>query len=478
MSTDNYPSDALHIWAENDPVNEHNNNKLEQLNTPLFVLRASDQYPANVSKHDIDRVLLRGRSETSGLDYEIKIKEGARIMLTTNLDIADRLINGQMGTVVKIHFDRVAQKPTVVYVKFDDNIAESTSIQTSGNRFARESSAVPIKPVLSKIKVRPGKPSSPEIQRIQFPIALAWACTVHKVQGLTLQNVVISFNLKKQRSFNYGQMYVALSRSTSLQGLHILGEINNNHVKADPRVHLEYDRLRSICVKLEKEILVNEKRVVTNSVVQLCLLNIRFIRKHCCDIRDDVNLSKSDILALTETQLLPRDDDCDIRDELTPFTLYRHDHESDKFSSLAVCIKKNIRIVCQEQFPSLNALKFEFFCDNKEVKRNISFLLIYRKNCSKIQQFVNGLNYLLRAHTVDILLGDFNINYFNSKDREPLTLLMESLHYVQIVKEPTFISGSLIDHVYIRDTHQSRIHSTVVSVYCSDHDAVRITMQI
>ena len=81
---------------------------------------------------------------------------------------------------------------------------QDTSIQTSGNRFARESSAVPIKPVLSKIKVHPGKPSSPEIQRIQFPIAFAWACTVHKVQGLTLQNVVISFNLKKQRSFNYG----------------------------------------------------------------------------------------------------------------------------------------------------------------------------------------------------------------------------------------------------------------------------------
>ena len=98
----------------------------------------------------------------------------------------------------------------------------------------------------------------------------------------------------------------------------------------------------------------------------------------------------------------------------------------------------------QEHFPSLNALKFEFFCDNKEVQQNISFLLIYRKNCSKIQEFVNGVNYLLRAHTVDILLRDFN-----SKDSDPLTLLMESLHYVQIVKEPTFISGSFLDHVYI-----------------------------
>lgn len=126
VSTDNYPFDALHIWAENYPVNEHHNNNLEQLNTPLFVLGASHQYPANVSKHDTDRALLRGRSETGGLDYEVKIKEGARIMLTTNLDIADRLINGQMGTVVKIHFDRVPQKPAVVDVKFDDNAAGHT----------------------------------------------------------------------------------------------------------------------------------------------------------------------------------------------------------------------------------------------------------------------------------------------------------------------------------------------------------------
>ena len=59
-----------------------------------------------------------------------------------------------MGTVVKIH--RVTQKPTVVYVKFDDNRAGSTSLQTSGDRFARESSTVPIKPVLSKIKVALG----------------------------------------------------------------------------------------------------------------------------------------------------------------------------------------------------------------------------------------------------------------------------------------------------------------------------------
>ena len=167
-STNNYPLNALHIWAENDPVNERNNKQLLQLSTPLFVLRATDQYPSNVTKQDIDKVLSRGRSETGGLEFEVKIKEGARVMLTTNINIADRLINGQMGTVVKIHVNKKTQKPTVVYIKFDDNEAGRTLIQNSSSIFARENAVVPIEQVLSKIKVRPGKPSSPEVQEFNF----------------------------------------------------------------------------------------------------------------------------------------------------------------------------------------------------------------------------------------------------------------------------------------------------------------------
>ena len=84
---------------------------------------------------------------------------------------------------------------------------------------------MPIKPVVAKIKVRPGKASSPEIQMIEFLIALSWACTVHNVQGLTLENVVVSLNFRKQKYFNYTQIYVVLSRATSLQDLHILGKM-------------------------------------------------------------------------------------------------------------------------------------------------------------------------------------------------------------------------------------------------------------
>lgn len=97
---------------------------------------------------------------------------------------------------------------------------------------------------MAKIKEAPYEPSSPQIQRIQFPITLAYACTVHKVQGLTLNKIVISFNLHKQRTLNYGQIYVAIRHSKTLQGLLIPGETNHNYVRANTKVHTEYERHR------------------------------------------------------------------------------------------------------------------------------------------------------------------------------------------------------------------------------------------
>ena len=84
-----------------------------------------------------------------------------------------------MGRTVKIAVD--TNKPTTVYVKFDDDRAGSMAIDRCTDPYAKQNRDVPIVPMLAKIKVRKGKASSPEIQRIQFPLALAWACTVHKI---------------------------------------------------------------------------------------------------------------------------------------------------------------------------------------------------------------------------------------------------------------------------------------------------------
>ena len=127
-----------------------------------------------------------------------------------------------------------------------------------------------------KSKVRTTKLSYPEIKRTQFPLMLAWAYTVHKVQGKQFREIVISFNLFKQRSWNNGQMYVGLSRVISLDGLYLTGEFNASAVKADPRATVEYNNLRETYAMKT----IDTCSASSLSSLTITLLNTRSLKKH------------------------------------------------------------------------------------------------------------------------------------------------------------------------------------------------------
>ena len=173
---------------------------------------------------------------------------------------------------------------------------------------------------------------------------------MYKVQGLTLNEVVVNFELPNQKSFNPGQIYVALSRVTSLQGLYILGNIEDKLIKTNPKVHFEYQRLKQLETENSTTLGYSLSLLPTNAhhKLSICLLNVRSLKKHSVDIKCDVNLMKSDVLALTETQLFPHDSDVDIQENLKPFSLYRQDHRTNKCLSLAVRQATHFEYKCPE----------------------------------------------------------------------------------------------------------------------------------
>ena len=115
----------------------------------------------------------------------------------------------------------------------------------------------------------------------------------HKVQGLSLTNIVASFQLLKQRNFNYGQTYAALSRIKSPNGLYVLGYFSVNSVRSGPRELEEHDRMQ-----LESSLSIFETKNLHESSLTVSLLNVKSLKKHLANLICDERLLKNDLICL------------------------------------------------------------------------------------------------------------------------------------------------------------------------------------
>ncbi|MEM9670295.1 MAG: AAA family ATPase [Pseudomonadota bacterium] len=130
-------------------------------------------------------------------EADLELKEGARVMLIRN-DPEGRWVNGSLGTV-----EGFGKKSVIVSI--DGRAYEIEPAAWEKYRYTVDSQTKKIsREIIGTFK--------------QMPLRLAWAVTIHKAQGLTLDNVYIDFDYGM---FAHGQAYVALSRARSLEGLEL-----------------------------------------------------------------------------------------------------------------------------------------------------------------------------------------------------------------------------------------------------------------
>ena len=94
------------MFAENKRAKEHNQTQLNTLDTQLILIEAIDEIPKDIvlSQSQIDAIKQRKMSETRNLESQLQLKIGAKVMLISNLDIDDRLVNDLVGTVKQIKY--------------------------------------------------------------------------------------------------------------------------------------------------------------------------------------------------------------------------------------------------------------------------------------------------------------------------------------------------------------------------------------
>ncbi|MCH4180701.1 MAG: AAA family ATPase [Atopobiaceae bacterium] len=187
--------DSIVLCGRNDQANRENEQRLELL--PEETTQYGSRITGEVTIKDMPT------SQT------VSLKPGARVMaLVNNSD--DTYMNGELGTVINC-------SKSGATVDFDG----------TGKTFVGMHTWEITEPYLINGKTRTKTIGTFE----QIPLKLAWAITIHKSQGQTFDHAIIY-----PECWDYGQLYTALSRLSSVDGLYLVHEMSDSFLKTSPDV--------------------------------------------------------------------------------------------------------------------------------------------------------------------------------------------------------------------------------------------------
>nr|XP_021333346.1 uncharacterized protein LOC101884770 [Danio rerio] len=465
------PSDALHIYATNKEVDSHNTAVISSRFSEIITVYAND-YKKDPRTGEMKRQGVPLKGDKRDLVDTLQIAIGVRVMLIRNIDVEDGLVNGTFGKVAKITTLNRDDVPFVHLIGL--HLDDVNAGQKHRNKAPGDDNIVYIERLEEPLK-RKGT-----IRR-QFPMKLAFACTIHKVQGMTTDCAVVSL----KHVFEPGMAYVALSRTTTLSGLHII-DFNENKIFCDPEIRTSLESMPKADFHNFQPILDLLQDSNLNSALKIIHHNTEGLQCHMDDLKCHHELLLADILCLSETHLsgscVPE------YLQLDGYTMYKRNRHSSytNYAHLANKSGGGVAIYVKNIFQARpmmyiqNVTDLEYLVLKIETPKQALLAVIYRPPSYQLSEFLLNLNGLLTSLEIlnikpVIVCGDFNEDQL-SRCNKPILNLFHDKGYTQLISTGTTENNTLLDPVFISSAH-SNVRAGVLQTYYSYHDPVYCVLE-
>uniref|UniRef100_A0A669E594 ATP-dependent DNA helicase n=1 Tax=Oreochromis niloticus TaxID=8128 RepID=A0A669E594_ORENI len=432
------PIEVLHIYATNKNVESHNTDTLKKLHSNIIIINADDfqkdKRTGRMARRD--KPFTGGRND---LPDTLNVAEGARVMLTRNLDTLNGLVNGAFGILIKV----VRSENDGHIIKLGLRMDNRQPMRHNRSANAASDDLVYIERAEESLKFKGAV-------RRQFPVKLAFACTIHKTQGLTTQTAVVSM----KNIFEPGMAYVALSRVTSLSGLY-LQDLDENKIYANPEVTAALQTMRQASVEEMMPLLQVRETASRPDTLTLIHHNTEGLPSHISDIKSHHEMCLADVLCLTESHL----QGSFVADSLhldgyTMFKRNRHvsytnfPHMASRSGGGVVVYLRNHFQVQVKQYLH-NVTDLEFLVLKVQAPFPALIAVVYRPPDYSLTPFMQNLVSLLDSleimdcHPI-IVCGDFNENQLQS-GRKQILEQFQSRGYSQLITSATTDKNTLLD---------------------------------